>query len=99
MAVTETIAFEDEARALEALSAAGFSVGPVSLGLPRGIRFGSHQIPTWKHVRHTDRLAMDGEFHGVRVGPVKILVSPALSDEAAAAFDRVRAAAAQQVAA
>ena len=79
-------------RAAEAaLARAGFSVGPMQRGSPRGLLLGSWAIAKWRNLSHRERIELHGEMHGGRFGPVIILPSTAADDDMLGAFGLVRA--------
>ena len=57
----------------DALDAAGFSVGSMQAGAPRGILYGQgFAIAKWRHLDSAARAQLHGIMEGGRAGPVTV---------------------------
>ncbi len=79
----------------EFLKLAGFSVGTMQRGDPRGILFGDYDIMKWRNLDKRDREALHGILVGpMRTGPVRIQIFESAPQEAKRAFHSTATAAA-----
>lgn len=60
------------------LSSAGFSVGRMERGSPRGVMFGDYDIQKWRNLDAQDRAELHGEMlaptGSSRNGPIKVVI-------------------------
>lgn len=69
------------------LERAGFSLGRMQRGDPRGILFGTYNIQKWRNLSEDDRKALHGQMTGnMRDGPVEIRIFGRAPDEAKKEF-------------
>ncbi len=74
-----------------ALARAGFSIGQTQVHAPRAILLGRYDwIAKWRNLTHHEKMVVDGEWHGGRNGPIRIVPSAKASPEALEAFEQVR---------
>lgn len=64
------------------LREAGFSVGIMQAGSPRGILFGDFVIAKWRNLRPADVAALHGTMIGGRDGPVHVVIKATAPAEA-----------------
>lgn len=74
--------FEAVRAAERFLAEAGFSLGIMQKGSPRGILFGDFDIQKWRNLREADREALHGTMTGDRRGPVHVWIKRAAPPEA-----------------
>ncbi|WCT73959.1 hypothetical protein PQ455_01620 [Sphingomonas naphthae] len=79
-----------------ALAEAGFSIGSMQKGSPRGLLLGDISIAKWRNLSHQERRELHGEMFGDRNGPVTVIVSANAPADVLAAFEYVRGAALQR---
>ena len=73
------------------LASAGFSVGRMQRGDPRGILFGDFDIQKWRNLSQFDIAHLHGFMRGdMRNGPVTVTLLDKAPAEAKAAFERAR---------
>lgn len=79
--------FSAQSRAEAFLEGAGFSVGRMQRGSPRGILFGYFDIQKWRNLNEVERHELHGEMTGdMRAGPVTVSMFCNVPDEGWAAL-------------
>jgi hypothetical protein len=87
---TDPFDFTAAHRAVALLENAGFSVGRMQAGAPRGILFGNYDIQKWKNLSADHRQALHGVMTGdMRNGPVTVEIFDSAPDEAKTAMRRL----------
>jgi hypothetical protein len=77
------------AAAERALERAGFSLGRMQRGDPRGILFGDYDIAKWRNLSARDREELHGVMTGsMRDGPVELTIYERAPQEAKREFHR-----------
>lgn len=73
------VTFSTDDKAVRALEAAGFSVGRMQAGSPRGVMFGDFDIQKWRNLRPGDKDSLDGHLcrHGPRGSPASVTIHSA----------------------
>lgn len=92
------VTFPTDEAAVSALEAAGFSVGRLQGGAPRGIMFGDFDIQKWRNLRPADKDSLDGHLcrHGPPGSPTSVTIHSAEHIPAKAINEVTAAAAADQ---
>jgi len=71
------------------LQVAGFSVGSMQRGAPRGIMFGDCDISKWRNLREIEIQSLHGEMRAHRTfreGPITVVIFESAPQEAKRAF-------------
>ena len=64
-----TFDFDTGAEAERFLEGAGFSVGRLQRGDPRGIMFGPYDVQKWRNLSEADRAGLHGTCRATAMGP------------------------------
>jgi hypothetical protein len=81
--------FEANNAAEEFLRVAGFSVGSMQRGDPRGIMFGDYNISKWQNLREIERQSLHGQMLGRgRTGPIMVEIFENAPQEAKQSFHK-----------
>lgn len=81
--------FDATNAAEEFLRLAGFSVGSMQRGDPRGIMFGDCDISKWRNLRETERQSLHGQMLGRgRTGPIIVEIFENAPQEAKQSFHK-----------
>jgi hypothetical protein len=81
--------FDANTEAEDFLRTAGFSVGSMQRGAPRGIMFGECDISKWRNLRETEIQTLHGEMRAhrsFREGPITVIIFESAPQEAKRAF-------------
>lgn len=70
---------------------AGFSIGSMQRGSPRGLLLGSACIGKWRNLSSQERLVLHGLMEGGRTGPVTVTLHDCAPPPAVAAFYKLLA--------
>ncbi len=82
--------FEANTAAEHFLEQAGFSVGTMQRGDPRGIMFGDCVISKWRNLHHLEKQAMHGQMTGnMREGPITVTIFESAPQEAKRDFHKI----------
>lgn len=79
------------AAAEAAIRAAGFSIGPIALGVPRGVMLGNRTVAAWSRMSRSELLDLHGQMWRDREGRISFMLHADAPPAAARAFYRLLA--------